>query len=109
MATDPIPTRPELSLMDGRFYADDPHPQLLWMRENDPVYWDEQGKVWGITLHDDLQAAYAEVETLRARPEVVSLPVSMAVIDSDVPELVPADDAADDPVASDTPAPKQAQ
>jgi CheY-like chemotaxis protein len=71
------------------------------------MWWQQGGEL--AAMHDDLQAAYAEVETLRARPEVVSLPVSMAVIDSDVPELVPADDAADDPVASDTPAPKQAQ
>ena len=71
------------------------------------LWWQQGGEL--AAMHDDLQAAYAEVETLRARPEVVSLPVSMAVIDSDVPELVPADDAADDPVASDTPAPKQAQ
>ena len=50
------PVRPELSLLDGRFYADDPHANFLWMRENEPIYWDEQAKVWGITRHDDLQA-----------------------------------------------------
>jgi hypothetical protein len=43
------PVRPELSLLDGRFYADDPHANFLWMREHEPVYWDEQAKVWGIT------------------------------------------------------------
>ena len=85
------------------------------------MWWQQGGEL--AAMRNDLQTAYAEVETLRARPEVVSLPASVAVIDSDVPELVPADDAADGtaaetaaaetPVAetsvADTPAPKQAQ
>ena len=85
------------------------------------MWWQQGGEL--AAMRNDLQTAYAEVETLRARPEVVSLPASVAVIDSDVPELVPADDAADGtaaetaaaetPVAetsvADTAAPKQAQ
>jgi cholest-4-en-3-one 26-monooxygenase len=86
MATDPIPTRPELSLMDGRFYADDPHPQLLWMRQHEPVYWDEQAKVWGITLHDDLQAVSKDSETFcnrfGMRPDAPAVP-SMINFDGD--------------------------
>jgi cytochrome P450 family 142 subfamily A polypeptide 1 len=86
MATDPTPTRPELSLMDGRFYADDPHPQLLWMRQHDPVYWDEQAKLWGITLHDDLQAVSKDSETFcnrfGMRPDAPAVP-SMINFDGD--------------------------
>ena len=50
------PTHPEIRLMDGSWYAEDPHPHWRWMRENAPVYWDEAGQVWGITRHADIQA-----------------------------------------------------
>jgi cytochrome P450 family 142 subfamily A polypeptide 1 len=50
------PTNPAVRLVDGAFYANDPHPHLQWMRENAPVYWDEAGQVWGITLYDDVYA-----------------------------------------------------
>jgi cytochrome P450 family 142 subfamily A polypeptide 1 len=50
------PTHPAIRLVDGAFYADDPHRHWTWMRENAPVYWDEEGQVWGITRYDDLLA-----------------------------------------------------
>ncbi len=48
------PTHPSIRLVDGGFYADDPHRHWSWMRENAPVYWDAEGQVWGITLYDDV-------------------------------------------------------
>ena len=48
------PTHPEIRLVDGAFYADDPHRHWAWMRDNAPVYWDDQGQVWGITLYEDV-------------------------------------------------------
>jgi len=48
------PTRPEIRLVDGAFYADDPHRHWAWMRDNAPVYWDEEGQVWGITRYEDV-------------------------------------------------------
>ena len=48
------PTNPAIRLTDGNFYANDPHPHFAWMRENAPVYWDEEGQTWGITLYEDL-------------------------------------------------------
>ncbi len=42
--------------MDGRFYADDPHPHFRWMRANAPVYRDEAAAVWGVALHADVMA-----------------------------------------------------
>jgi len=72
------PTRPEISLMDGRFYADDPHPWFQWMRENAPVYWDPLSGVWGITRHDDLQAVSKNSETFcnrfGMRPDAPAVP-----------------------------------
>jgi len=72
------PTRPEISLMDGRFYADDPHPHFAWMRANAPVYWDEVGQVWGITRHADLLACSKDSEVFcnrfGMRPDSPAIP-----------------------------------
>ncbi len=37
------PVNPAIDLLDGHFYAADPHPQFRWMREHAPVYFDENG------------------------------------------------------------------
>jgi cytochrome P450 family 142 subfamily A polypeptide 1 len=49
------PIHPDIDLMAGEFYAQDPHRSFDWMRENAPVYWDEPRQVWGISLHEDVQ------------------------------------------------------
>ena len=78
--------RPDLSLMDGRFYAEDPHPRFRWMRENEPVYWDADAKVWGITRHADLLACSKDSETycnrFGMRPDSPPIP-SMINFDGD--------------------------
>jgi len=48
------PTRPEIRLLDGRFYQAGPHEHFTWMREHAPVYWDDAGQVWGVTRYDDV-------------------------------------------------------
>ncbi len=48
------PTHPDIHLLDGNFYAAGPHPAFRWMREHAPVYWDAEGKVWGVALHEDV-------------------------------------------------------
>jgi cytochrome P450 family 142 subfamily A polypeptide 1 len=48
------PRNPAVRLLDGDFYADDPHPHLTWMRAHAPVYWDEDGEVWGVARHADV-------------------------------------------------------
>lgn len=45
------PTNSAINLLDGNFYARDPHSHFTWMRQNAPVYWDPEGKVWGISRH----------------------------------------------------------
>ena len=57
------PTRPEIRLLDGGFYARDPHPHFEWMRRNAPVYWDEAGQVWGITRYADLMSVSRDPAT----------------------------------------------
>jgi len=55
------PENEAIRLLDGDFYADDPHPHFRWMRENAPVYWDESCGIWGV-------AAHAEVQHVSKRP-----------------------------------------
>ncbi len=46
--------RSEIRLLDGSFYASDPHRHFAWLRRHEPVYWDPTGEVWGIALHEDV-------------------------------------------------------
>ncbi len=48
------PQNPSINLLDGNFYATDPHPSFAWMRANAPIYWDEQCSVWGVAGHADV-------------------------------------------------------
>jgi len=48
------PSRPEIRLLEGDFYVDRPHEHYAWMRENAPVYFDENGGLWGVNLHEDV-------------------------------------------------------
>ena len=67
------PTRPEIRLLDGTFYANDALEHFRWMRENAPVYYDEVGSVWGVTLHEDILAVSKNPQTFcsgkSSRPE----------------------------------------
>ena len=81
------PTNPAVRLTDGAFYGDDPHEGLRWMRENAPVYWDEAGQVWGITLYEDVFALSKDNQTWRSsggiRPDQPAMP---QMIDMDDPD-----------------------
>jgi cytochrome P450 family 142 subfamily A polypeptide 1 len=57
------PSHPDIRLLDGAFYAADPHPYFEWMRNNAPVYWDEQSLVWGISRYDDVMAVSRDPTT----------------------------------------------
>ena len=59
------PTRDDIRLLDGDFYAAQPFDRYAWMRENAPVYWDSAGEVWGVTRYDDVMA-------LSKNPEIFS-------------------------------------
>ena len=54
------PTHPDIDLLDGNFYGNDPHPLFTWMRANAPVYFDAANGVWGITRYADLKAIAAD-------------------------------------------------
>ncbi len=46
--------RPDVDLLDGAFYVDDPYSAYAWMRELEPVYWDPINELWGIARYDDV-------------------------------------------------------
>ncbi|MGH9289011.1 MAG: cytochrome P450 [Acidimicrobiales bacterium] len=55
----------DLNYVRGDFWAGDPHVALAWLREHDPVHWNEPAGVWGITTYDD-------VRDISRRPDVWS-------------------------------------
>lgn len=72
------PTRADIALLDGHFYAADPHDAFRWMRANAPVYWDAAGKVWGVALHEDVMEVSRQPELFcsgqSSRPDSPPIP-----------------------------------
>jgi len=81
------PANPAIRLLDGYWYADDPHPHFAWMREHAPVYWDESGGVWGVATYDALVRVSKDTETfcsrMSSRPDSPPIP---SMINMDDPE-----------------------
>jgi cytochrome P450 family 142 subfamily A polypeptide 1 len=44
------PTHPEIRFLSPDFYSD-PHRRFRWLRENAPVYWDDQTGIWGVSSY----------------------------------------------------------
>jgi cholest-4-en-3-one 26-monooxygenase len=61
------PRLTDLNLLDGRWYADDPHTVWKWLRREAPVYWDEEAEVWGIACYDDILAVEKDPSTYSNR------------------------------------------
>jgi len=78
---------PDVSLLDGAFYAGDPYPAFAWMRRNQPVYRDPESGVWGVTRYHDVKAVavtpalFSSAEGIR--PDQPAMPY---MIDMDDPE-----------------------
>ena len=72
------PTRPEINLLDGRFYADDPWPHFAWMRAHAPVFRDEANGLWAVTRHADVMAVSKRMEIFcssgSSRPDAPPIP-----------------------------------
>ena len=79
------PARPEVRLLDGEFYAGDPHPHFRWLRENAPVYWDESAGLWGVALHADVMSVSRDPAVFSnaggSRPDAPVLPSMINVDD----------------------------
>jgi cytochrome P450 family 142 subfamily A polypeptide 1 len=78
-----------LDLLDGAFYAREPHDAYAWMRANSPVYYDEANDLWGVTSYAGVKAASIDTESFSnaqgIRPKMG--PLAM-MIDFDAPEHV---------------------
>ncbi len=81
------PINEKIDLLDGVFYADDPHPHFAWMRAHAPVYYDEKRSVWGISLHEDVMRVSKDYETFcngqGMRPDSPPIP---SMINMDAPQ-----------------------
>lgn len=79
------PVNPDIDLVSGDFWGRNPHPELTWMRENAPVYFD--GRVWGVASHADVREVSLHPELFRngqgIRPD--NDPIFM-FIETDAPE-----------------------
>ncbi len=78
---------PADSVVSGAFWGRNPHGELRWLRENDPVHWDEAGGVWAITRYDHVKEIESDPVTFSnaggIRPETGPIPM---MIDMDDPE-----------------------
>jgi cytochrome P450 family 142 subfamily A polypeptide 1 len=52
-----------INLTSGEFWGRDPHDELRWMREHEPVYWDPNSETWGV-------AGYHDIKSVSRRPEI---------------------------------------
>jgi cytochrome P450 family 142 subfamily A polypeptide 1 len=81
------PRREGLDLLDGGWYADDPHEVWAWMRREAPVYRDDVSDVWGITRYDDVLAIEKDPKTFSSRraprPHGTPLPMMISMDDPD--------------------------
>jgi cytochrome P450 family 142 subfamily A polypeptide 1 len=72
------PENPAIRLLDGAFYAADPHPHFRWMRHHAPLYFDPSGAVWGVALHEDVIRVSRQPELFcsaaSSRPDAPSIP-----------------------------------
>ncbi len=79
------PLRDDIDLLDGRWYAGDPHEGWTWMREHAPVYHDPWSDCWAITTYDD-------VLDLSKRPDVFSNAENIRPGGFGVPMMISTDD-----------------
>jgi cholest-4-en-3-one 26-monooxygenase len=61
------PTRDDIDLLDGTWYAREPHDLWTWMRANAPVYHDDKNDVWAVTRYRDVLAVEKDPVTFSSR------------------------------------------
>jgi cytochrome P450 family 142 subfamily A polypeptide 1 len=80
-------TPPPIRLLDGNWYAENPHPAFAWMRAESPVHWDEAGQVWGVASYADVLRVSRDPQTFcskqGSRPDSPAIP---SMINMDDPE-----------------------
>lgn len=79
------PTRDDIDLGRGSFWAGDHHEALTWMRAKAPVYFD--GNVWGV-------ARYADVKEVARQPDLYSNAGGIRPNQPALPMMIDMDDPA---------------
>ena len=79
--------RPAIDLLSGEFYAGDPFPAFAWMREHEPLYYDEPNDVWGVATYQHVKTFGSDPKTFSNggghRPKFPPLPM---LVDMDPPQ-----------------------
>jgi cytochrome P450 family 142 subfamily A polypeptide 1 len=90
MANHPSPNhavREHIDLMDGNWYAGQPHDDWTWMRANAPVYYDPNSDVWAVAKYDDILTVSRNPATYSSfkapRPKGNPLPMMISMDDPD--------------------------
>jgi cytochrome P450 family 142 subfamily A polypeptide 1 len=65
---------PQIDLLNGHLYAADPGPTYRWLRDNEPVYFDDINQLWGISRYDDIVAVEKNVKRYSSRNAFRPLP-----------------------------------
>ncbi|MGK2928107.1 MAG: cytochrome P450 [Acidimicrobiales bacterium] len=79
--------RDDIDLLDGTWYADDPHEGWSWMRQHAPVYHDPWSDCWAVTTYDDVLAVskqptiFSNAENIR--PGGFGVPMMISMDDPD--------------------------
>jgi cholest-4-en-3-one 26-monooxygenase len=75
----------DLNLLDGSWYAEDPHAIFDAMRRIAPVHYDPVGAVWGVFKHADVLAVEKDAKTFSShrapRPHGEHLPTMISMDD----------------------------
>ena len=75
---------PDINFVRGAFYADDVHRRYAWLRENAPVYYDEENALYGVSRHEDVMMISKNPDVYGShmgfRPDAPPLPM-MACLD----------------------------
>ncbi|GJM39365.1 MAG: putative cytochrome P450 142 [Acidimicrobiales bacterium] len=81
------PVRDHIDLLDGNWYAGQPHEDWTWMRENAPVYYDPNSDVWAVAKYDDILTISRDPQTYSSykapRPKGDPLPMMISMDDPD--------------------------
>lgn len=72
---------PDFDLLDRNFYADNPWPVYAWLREHDPVHWDEKNGFYWLSRYEDVAVVSKHPEIFSSsrgtRPQVADPDSSM--------------------------------
>ena len=81
------PTLEHIDLLDGKWYASQPHDDWTWMRNNAPVYYDPNSDVWAVARYDDVLCVSRNPKTYSSykapRPKGNPLPMMISMDDPD--------------------------